>query len=71
MFLLCQSVQVEKVSYDINDASLAIRDPYDKPVLRAALQAKCDILITGDKDFLESDIAVPQILKAKDFLTNF
>ncbi len=29
-----------------------IRDDKDKPILRAAIQGKADILLTGDKDFL-------------------
>lgn len=28
-----------------------VRDVSDRPILRAAVQAKADILITGDKDF--------------------
>ena len=30
-----------------------IRDYYDRPILRAAIKAGADILLTGDKDFLE------------------
>lgn len=30
-----------------------IRDVNDRPILRAAIYAKADILLTGDKDFLE------------------
>lgn len=29
-----------------------IRDDKDKPILRADIQGKADILLTGDKDFL-------------------
>ena len=31
-----------------------IRDVNDRPILRAAIEAKADVLLTGDKDFLES-----------------
>lgn len=34
---------IVKVSYETNDISLEIRDDNDKPVLRAALEAKADI----------------------------
>ena len=44
-----------------------IRDVNDRPILRAALHAKADILLTGDKDFLESDIDTPKIMTAADF----
>ncbi len=65
------SIKIVKVSYEINDTSLDIRDPYDKPVLRAALESNCDVLITVDKDFLDSNIQKPKCIKAKDFLDNY
>ena len=46
-----------------------LRDIKDKPVLRAAIESGADILITGDKDFLESGIEHPQILTSTEFLT--
>ena len=45
-----------------------VRDVNDRPILRAAILAKADILLTGDKDFLESGLATPQILTAADFV---
>ena len=45
-----------------------VRDVNDRPRLRAAIHAKADILLTGDKDFLESGLATPQILTAADFV---
>ena len=45
-----------------------IRDEKDKPILRAAIQGKADILLTGDKDFLESGITHPMIMTAAQFL---
>ena len=45
-----------------------VRDVNDRPILRAAIHAKADILLTGDKDFLESGLATPQILTAADFV---
>lgn len=64
---LAQNIIIVKVSYETNDISLEIRDDNDKSILRAALEAKADILITGDKDFLESNILNPIIVKASDF----
>ncbi|MDR2893181.1 MAG: putative toxin-antitoxin system toxin component, PIN family [Deltaproteobacteria bacterium] len=46
----------------------AIRDVNDRPIFRAAVSAKVDIIITGDKDFLESGIAKPKSITAADFL---
>ena len=45
-----------------------IRDINDRPILRAAIMAKADILLTGDKDFLESSIKHPKILTPAEFL---
>jgi putative PIN family toxin of toxin-antitoxin system len=45
-----------------------IRDMDDRPLLRAAIAAKADILITGDKDFLESGVRVPRIMTPAEFL---
>lgn len=45
-----------------------IRDINDRPILRAAIHAKANILLTGDKDFLESGIHNPQIMTAADFI---
>ena len=45
-----------------------IRDPKDRPILRAALDAHADLFLTGDKDFLESSITDPRIISVADFL---
>lgn len=52
---------------DISDETL-VRDVSDRPILRAAIAAKADILVTGDKDFLESGITSPKIATAAEFL---
>ncbi len=46
----------------------SIRDVNDRAILRAAIFANVDVLVTGDKDFLESDIVNPKILTAAEFL---
>ena len=46
----------------------AIRDINDRPILRAAIYANIDIIVTGDKDFLESGIITPQIVTAAEFM---
>lgn len=46
----------------------SIRDVNDRAILRVAIFAKADVLVTGDKDFLESDIVNPKILTAAEFL---
>lgn len=46
-----------------------IRDPKDRPILRAALDAHADLFLTGDKDFLESSVSDPRIISVPDFLS--
>ncbi|MBQ6892519.1 MAG: putative toxin-antitoxin system toxin component, PIN family, partial [Clostridia bacterium] len=45
-----------------------VRDPKDRPILRAALDAHADLFLTGDKDFLESSITDPRIISVAEFL---
>ena len=45
-----------------------IRDIKDRPILRAAIAAQADVLLTGDKDFLESGIEQPAIMTPAEFL---
>ena len=45
-----------------------IRDVNDRPILRAAIEAKADVLLTGDKDFLESGVKNPMIMTPAEFL---
>jgi len=52
---------------DISDEAF-VRDVPDRPILRAAIAAKADILVTGDKDFLESGITSLKIVTAAEFL---
>ncbi|MCD8007326.1 MAG: putative toxin-antitoxin system toxin component, PIN family [Oscillospiraceae bacterium] len=50
------------------DLERKIRDPKDRPILRAALNAHADLFLTGDKDFLESNITDPRIISVSEFL---
>ena len=65
-------LSVEIVSTPPNEEQVqdegAIRDVKDRPILRAAIAAKVDALLTGDKDFLESSIVLPRIITPKEFL---
>lgn len=45
-----------------------IRDPKDRPILRAALNEHADLFLTGDKDFLESSVTDPRIISVTEFL---
>lgn len=48
-------------------AESKIRDPKDRPILRAALNAGADLLLTGDKDFLESSVEGQRVINISTF----
>lgn len=50
------------------DTEKLIRDVKDRAILRAAINAKADVLLTGDKDFLESGVTSPKAMTAAEFL---
>ena len=66
--LSLQTLELVSIPTEILPAEAQIRDMADRPILRAAIAAKADILLTGDKDFLASGITVPRILTAAFFL---
>ena len=70
-FLSIALMTLELVPTPIEEyhAENKIRDVKDRPILRAAIHAKADVLLTGDKDFLESGLHTPKIMTASDFLT--
>ncbi|MDY5148322.1 putative toxin-antitoxin system toxin component, PIN family [Actinotignum sanguinis] len=45
-----------------------IRDPSDRPILRAAIACGAHVFVTGDKDFLEAMVATPRIVTARTFI---
>lgn len=63
--LTLEVIPMPVIEYDTENQ---IRDINDRPILRAALYANADILLTGNKDFLESGLQKPQILTAAEFI---
>ena len=53
---------------EVIDMENQIRDPKDRPILRAALNEGVQMFLTGDKDFLESAVKDPRIISVPDFL---
>ena len=45
-----------------------INDPKDAPILNAAIIADIDVIISGDKHFLELNIERPKVMKAAEYL---
>jgi len=46
----------------------AVRDPQDWPILRAAVAAGVDAIITGDKDLLDAGLVCPEAITPAQFL---
>ncbi len=63
--LYIRLVQTPEIELDVEKE---IRDLKDRPILRAALNAHADLFLTGDKDFLESNVTDPRIISVNDFL---
>lgn len=62
------TLELVPIPMDEQLSEAQIRDAKDRPILRAAIAADADILLTGDRDFLESGIEHPQIMTPADFL---
>ena len=58
------STTIEIIPTPVETAAdeLKIRDVNDRPILRAAQNAGVDLILTGDKDFLESEVKSPTIV---------
>lgn len=69
-FLAMASIAIEIIPTPLNEVpdELKIRDVKDRPILRAAQLAGVDILLTGDKDFLESGVTNPIIIDPASFI---
>lgn len=47
---------------------IKIRDVNDRPILSAAIEARADVRLIGDKDFLESSVENLMIMTPAEFL---
>ena len=68
---LLESVSLADEVNDESALELLIRDQKDKPILRAAINCNADLLITGDRDFLDSPIIRPKSIKPREFFENY
>lgn len=62
------TMELVPIPTDEAETENQIRDIKDRPILRAAINAKADVLLTGDKDFLESGVKHPAIMTPAEFL---
>lgn len=68
LFNMLLTVRLVPTPVDTDESEKLIRDQKDRPILHAALEAHADLLLTGDKDFLESSVTDPRIISAAEFL---
>lgn len=62
------TMELVPIPTDEDIAELQIRYVEDRPILRAAMEAEADVLLTGDKDFLESGLKRPAIMTPSEFV---
>jgi putative PIN family toxin of toxin-antitoxin system len=61
-------VEIVPIPINIHPSEAKVRDVDDRPIPRAAIEAAVDILLTGDKDFIESSVTRPKIMTAAQFV---
>lgn len=66
-----QTLELVQIPETKFEQESAIRDVKDRTFLRAAIVAHVDVILTGDKDFLESGLSHPQIKTAAEFINMF
>ena len=64
---LLNTMVYETVTVPRSPQSL-IADPKDAPILNAAILHEVDIIISGDKHFLQLDMEHPKAMKPSDFV---
>ena len=62
------ALELVPVPEEENDDEALVRDIKDRPILRAAIKANADVLLTGDRDFLEAGLTAPVVLTPAEFL---
>lgn len=72
-FLVCALAVIDIVPLpeDPIAEELAVRDPTDRPILRAAIANDADILLTGDKDFLEMELVSIPVMTPRQFVETY
>ena len=66
-----QTLELVQIPETKFEQEISIRDVKDRTILRDAIAAHVDIILTGDKDFLESGLSHPQIKTAAEFINMF
>lgn len=61
-------IEIIPIPAEKSEDEKKVRHVKDRPILRAAIAANIDIIVTGDKDFLESGLTTPKIMSPADFV---
>lgn len=61
-------LEIVPVPETVHETEKLVRDADDRPILRAAIAANADVIITGDKDLLEANLTHPRVLTPAQFL---
>lgn len=61
-------IEIISVPENSIEEEFKISDADDRPLLRAAVAADVDVILTGDSDFLKAGIAHPKPLRPAEFL---
>jgi putative PIN family toxin of toxin-antitoxin system len=68
--LPCEIINLENFPYETIEIPF-IRDKTDIPILTAAIAIDADILLTGDKDFLDIKLDKPLIMSPGAFMKSY
>jgi putative PIN family toxin of toxin-antitoxin system len=64
-------VLLARLSYELavapHEPGPRIGDPKDQPILNAALMARVEVIVSGDKHFLELDLDRPKTMSPAEF----
>lgn len=62
------TLKIVPIPNDTYKSEAQVRDTDDRPILRAAIAAEADVIVTGDLDLLEAGLRNPLILTPAQFL---
>ncbi|MCL2803656.1 MAG: hypothetical protein FWD29_06870 [Micrococcales bacterium] len=68
MAYLAQGVSFVATPARGQPGEVLLRDPKDQPILRAAVAAGADVILTGDKDLLDAELTHPRVMSPAAYL---
>ena len=70
MNYLSRGVRIVRAPGTATEQEVRLRDPKDQPILRAAIDSQADVILTGDRDFLDTELGHPYALSPRDYLNH-